>query len=70
MRTLPAVLLSGILLGGCCVTQKCAIRKDAQWMRSTCRPIPTKADEEECIQNVRKLCTRHGLPEDCGEPAS
>jgi hypothetical protein len=67
MRTLVALLLSGLLSAGCCFTQKCRAQKDARWMRSTCRPIPTKADEEECIQGVEKYCVRHDLPQTCGE---
>ena len=68
LLTFWKLLLPSLLLGGCCFTQKCAAHKDAQWMRSTCRPIPTAADEQECIANVKQHCVRHGLPEDCGEP--
>ena len=60
--------LAAALLGGCvCFTARCAVQKDAKWMRSTCRPIPTPADEQECIQNVKKLCLKNQLPENCGE---
>ncbi len=67
MKPTLLLFLAALFCGGCCLTEKCAIRKDAKWMRSTCRPIPTPADEQECIQNVKKLCLRHGLPENCGE---
>jgi hypothetical protein len=62
--------LSTLLVGGCCITEQCAVRKDAKWMRSTCKPIPTQADEDECIRNVQRTCVKHGLPENCGEPNS